>query len=150
MPEPFTRLTDLETLALTLWGEARGESILGKLAIACVIRNRSLARHLTIKETCLQPMQFSCFTPKGGKTNYQMVKAKAEAILAHDATALGDPAWLECYWVALGTEQFKLRDITHGADHYMTTDLLQSNPPKWASAMDTTIVLGAHTFLRQA
>jgi spore germination cell wall hydrolase CwlJ-like protein len=148
MPEPFSRLTDLETLALTLWGEARGEPILGKLAIACVVRNRSLARHLTIKETCLQPMQFSCFTPKGGKTNYGFVKKKAEAILKHDTAAMSDPAWLECQWIALGVLQFKVRDITGGADHYMTTDLYESKPPKWASKMKVAYTNGEHTFLR--
>jgi N-acetylmuramoyl-L-alanine amidase len=148
MPEPFTRLTDLETLALTLWGEARGESIVGKLAIACVIRNRSLARNLTIKEVCLQPMQFSCFQPKGGQANYQRVREMATAILGGDHSLFANPEWLECQWVALGITQFKLRDVTQGADHYMTTDLLDTNPPKWAQAMESTIVLGAHTFLR--
>lgn len=31
---------DIDTLARTVWGEARGESLLGKEAVACVILNR--------------------------------------------------------------------------------------------------------------
>ena len=146
----FHRLTDLETLALTLWGEARGEPILGKLAIACVIRNRADRRHLSFKEVCLQPNQFSCFSPKGGKKNYDMVVRQAEAILSHANIALSHPSWLECQWVALGVMQFKLRDTTDGADHYMTTDLYQFKPPKWAKAMVEANIFGAHTFLRSA
>lgn len=148
MPEPFSRLTDLETLALTLWGEARSEPILGKLAIACVVRNRSIARRLTIKDVCLQPMQFSCFTPKGGKTNYGFVKQKAEAILNHDANLTVDESWLECLWIALGIVQFCVRDIVFGADHYLATEMFESAPPKWATRMMTVATVGAHTFLR--
>ena len=33
-------LTDTEVFAKTLWGEARGEGIIGMLAVACVIKNR--------------------------------------------------------------------------------------------------------------
>ena len=150
MAEPFSKLTDLETLSLTLWGEARGEPILGKLAIACVIRNRSVKRDLTIKEVCLQPNQFSCFSPKGGERNYALVKERAEDVLAHDPIALTAASWLECQWIALGVMQFKIKDITGGSDHYMTTDLYDNNPPGWAKTMAVAQTFGAHTFLRSA
>lgn len=37
--KPFSDL-DLDTMALTVWAEARGEAIIGQRAVAWVIRNR--------------------------------------------------------------------------------------------------------------
>jgi spore germination cell wall hydrolase CwlJ-like protein len=34
------QLSQLDTLALTIYGEARGERVEGRVAVACVVRNR--------------------------------------------------------------------------------------------------------------
>ena len=50
-------MTQLDWLELTIWGEARGESDHGMLAVAFVIMNRS--RDGDIINTVLRPYQFS-------------------------------------------------------------------------------------------
>ena len=57
---------DEQIFALTLYGEARGESREGRIAVGTVILNRVDRRvwmGRTIKEVCLKPYQFSCFLP---------------------------------------------------------------------------------------
>lgn len=58
---------DLDTVALTVWGEARGESMVGQSAVAWVIRNRQAnpgwwsRPHHTLADVCLASYQFSCW-----------------------------------------------------------------------------------------
>ncbi len=58
------RLTEPQLLARCIWGEARGEPIQGKLAVAHVVLNRVKAQSYygkTIRDVILKPWQFSCF-----------------------------------------------------------------------------------------
>lgn len=63
-PIPGTLLEDQPEAALLpmlLWGEARGEIALGKLAILWVVKNRADKRGTSMKEEILRPAQFSSF-----------------------------------------------------------------------------------------
>ena len=56
--------SDLMIMAKTIWGEARGESHNGQVAVAWVIRNRAERGGWwgnTIREVCLKDQQFSCW-----------------------------------------------------------------------------------------
>lgn len=57
----FNRLNPVEAIALTMYGEARGESTEGILAVGYVICNRSRLWHQSIKEVCYAKNQFSCY-----------------------------------------------------------------------------------------
>lgn len=141
------RLSDRDVLALTLWGETRGEPIDGKIAVACVIRNRMAARRQSARDVCLAPMQFSCWQPIGGKANHDALAALVAALVAgHQAR---DPILRECQWIADGLLSGACRDIVHGADHYLTTTLLSSTKkPGWVRAMTFCATVGAHAFYR--
>ena len=56
-------MSDLDILARTIYGEARGEKTVGKKAIACVVLNRYKSGKWfagkTIAETCQKIYQFS-------------------------------------------------------------------------------------------
>lgn len=55
---------DIDILARTIYGEARGEPWEGKIAVAWVVRNRAERGGWwgdTIREVCLKPWQFSCW-----------------------------------------------------------------------------------------
>ncbi|MGH9341530.1 MAG: hypothetical protein ACRD1R_18585, partial [Acidobacteriota bacterium] len=56
---------DIHVLAATLFGESRGEKLEVKLAVGCVIRNRSQNDvrwdGVDWKSTCLKDWQFSCW-----------------------------------------------------------------------------------------
>lgn len=135
-------LSEVDVVALTLWGEARGESLDGKAAVAWVIRNRAVRREQTYKAVCLARAQFSCWWPSGGRANYQALSTLAAQIRERT-----DPLLEECRWVAEGVMRGVLWDRTRGADHYMTTELYHESPPAWAREMPVSSVVGNHTFL---
>lgn len=136
-------LSDLDVMALTLWGEARGESLDGKAAVAWVITNRAHRRHQSIKDICLAKAQFSCWWRVGGAANYE-----ALSLLAAQINQRTDPLLEECRWVAEGVLKGVIWDRTHEADHYLTTMLYEAAPPSWAETMPVSAVVGRHTFLR--
>jgi hypothetical protein len=148
-----TGLTDTHVLACTLYGEARSEPTEGILAVACVIRNRVNADlgndHKPdwwgegYRGVCLQPAQFSCWSPAGGAGNY----AKLEAIVAQlKVGPVTDPRYVECAWIATGVIKDWVRDITGGADHYHT--IAMQPRPTWAQTKVPIKSIGRHMFYR--
>ena len=118
---PALGLSEAEVVAATVWGEARGESVLGRIGVAHVIRNRMIARRQTAGQVCLAPLQFSCWWRVGGGQNHtQMLR------LMEHFSGFADPVWRECLWVARGVLSGECLDVTKGADHYVTTVLLNS------------------------
>lgn len=125
----------VETVARTLWGEARGCGAVGMRHVANVIVNR--AQHPTwwgnnLVGVCLQPYQFSCRNPDDPNL------AKLLAV------TVADPA----YAVALGVAQLaaanRLVDETGGADSYYA--LSMRTPPTWAVQATRTFADGWHAF----
>ncbi len=57
----FGRLTRLQIVALTIFGEAEGEKFVGKLAVGFVIRNRAELWNRTVENVCLAANQFECY-----------------------------------------------------------------------------------------
>ena len=63
------RKRDVDVLARTIYGEARGETVRGKEAVACVIMNRVRRGQerggywwgASVEKVCLKPWQFSCW-----------------------------------------------------------------------------------------
>ena len=124
-------------LRLVLWGEARGESSLGKLAVLWVIRNRAAKTGKSISDVILAPLQFSSFNAND-PNRAQMLDA-----WRHDAatwTAIDALCELAETWPALP-------DPTKGADHYYVANML--NPPKWGRGSkdwNETTMIGRHVF----
>ena len=96
--KPLAEQPPVSLLALTLWGEARGEPVLGKRAVAWVVRNRmSIAEAWlerkgrqhplfgdgTVAGVVLRPYQFSCWL-KGDPTSaaHYALGATSEVIAA--------------------------------------------------------------------
>ena len=57
--------------------EARSESLEGQQMVASVIKNRMRERHLTAKQVCLQPKQFSCWNKNAKR---QIIRNKKKAV----------------------------------------------------------------------
>lgn len=138
-------LSDKEIVALTLWGEARGETHTGRAAIAHVIDNRVKAkRHsfgLTSREVCLKRWQFSCWIPEGGAANYQRVIEAGRAIKR--CIPLG-PKLLDC--LAIVDTLQTIPDLTCGATHYLTRELYDEKPPAWTIGLTPCAAIGSHLF----
>lgn len=130
------RMNELDILARTLWGEARGEGAEGMAAVANVVMNR-VARpgwwgH-NVVSVCLCPCQFSCWNPSDPN------RAKLEAVTEDD------PAFRAALSTAAEALAGTLADRTHGATHYYARG---SKAPKWAKAADKVAEIGRHDFYR--
>lgn len=77
--DTFGHLSFQQLMSLTIYGEARGESYEGKVAVASVIMERVKHRAWDgedIQEVCLMPYQFSCYLPDD--PNFQALKLIAD------------------------------------------------------------------------
>lgn len=134
---PFTE-AELDTLARTLWGEARGEALAGKEAVACVILNRvRRARQRggwwwggSVEQVCRRPYQFSCWNQDDPN------RPKLETV------APSNRAFRACLEVARRALSGELTDPTRGATHYHTRDVL----PPWARGRQPSAAIGGHLF----
>ena len=141
--------TDITTMALTVWAEARGESAAGQKAVAWVIRNRwenpcwwsrspgdGIADD-TIAAVCRDPFQFSCWNPNDPnrwrldspktqeRPDYLAIKTICRAVL-ESTTADDDP--------------------TSGSNHYCTRAI--AHHTRWARGRTPVVVIGNHQFYR--
>jgi N-acetylmuramoyl-L-alanine amidase len=140
-------LSDTQCLAVTLYGEARGESVEGRIAVGAVVRNRVAAQQKSVRMICLADRQFSCWN-RDESSNHQRVLGAGERLLIPDQP-LRDPLLRECLFLAEGIVRGALTDNTDGATHYVTTKLYESDrAPAWVHKLKTTVVIGQHTFLR--
>jgi spore germination cell wall hydrolase CwlJ-like protein len=127
---------DIDIMAKTIWGEARGEELAGQIAVAWVIRNRAerywagrlVGMPGAVAKVCLQPWQFSCWNendPNYAKLlrlapeTYETQREIARRVL--DGTAM---------------------DPTNGSDHYHTTGVA----PAWKDSMKQEAAIGNHLF----
>lgn len=147
-------MNDLNTLALTLYGESRGEPIEGIIAVGCVIRNRvnTDLNHDNKPDwwgegyegVCLAKLQFSCwnkFDP-----NYPLLMNLQDKL--EDNIDITDKFFKECNWVAQGIISEDILDITQGATQYLTLALFNSkHKPDWAKNAQLEVVKGNQVFL---
>ncbi len=129
-------------LALLIWGEARGESVAGQIAVACVVRNRVLRSGHDWIAVCLAPKQFSCFN--ADDPNYPKILRAADVLMTGELT----PELAQALWISEGVIAGHVIDNTHGSQNYLATDLLQSeHAPRWALDRPILARIDNHSFL---
>lgn len=137
----FYRNIEIDVLARTLWGEARGEGALGMEAVACVVLNRVKVAEekggkywwgSNIVQVCQKPYQFSCWNRSD--PNFKKLQTVHEGDL-YFATALR---------VARRACAGTLEDSTNGATHYHA----RASKPFWARGEKPTATIGNHIFYR--
>lgn len=132
-------LAQVEVLALTIWGEARGQSHEGRVAVGNVAMNRVRWPRWwgrTVHGVCLAPRQFSCWNP--GDVN----RAKIEALVA--AGFQGNTAYPDCFAIAQALLAGTQEDLTQRADHYHT----RAVSPSWAAGQTPVAEIDDHRFYR--
>lgn len=134
----FLKEIEIDVLARTIWGEARGEGKEGMDAVASVILNRvQVAKEKggywwgnTIIQVCQKPYQFSCWNKQD--PNFKKLTAVNESDV-NFATALR---------VARRAVLGFVKDGTYGATHYHRFNIL----PDWAKGQKPTTRIGHHIF----
>lgn len=133
-------MTDVQILARTLYGEARGEyykldgGLSSLIAVANVVKNRQDQQSWygkTIGEVCQKPYQFSCWNPHD--PNLKLI-----------STMIMDPLFETCITVAEMVINGRWPDLTKGCDHYHATTM--STLPLWALSAKPKIKIGRHLF----
>ncbi len=127
----------VELIARTVFGEARGETHQGKVAVAWVIKNRVDNPSwwgTTVQEVCLNPFQFSCWNRRDPNHDTTL------------ATPLDDERLAEIVQLCDGVSAGRIKDPTNGADSYCETPL--RHQLAWAKHRSPTAVIGHHTFYK--
>jgi hypothetical protein len=125
----------VDTLARTLWGEARGEGESGLVAVAAVVANRVHEQRTdqwgsTVEDVCLKSNQFDCWNPGAYRNEVEAVGPQ-------------DPSFQLCLTISRNTLAGQITDPTNGANSYFN--------PKYASpdwGMRPGIVIGNQKFVR--
>ena len=125
---------DIWAIYQTVWGEARGETYKGKLAVAHVILNRAASPRWPVSayDVVHQLWQFSAWNE--GTAN----REKMENLSFDDLNK-------ECMEATLKAVGDLDSDPTEGATHYFATYI---EPPSWADNLSETAQIGRHRFFR--
>lgn len=125
---------DIETTARTVYGEARGESFEGKIAVAWVIRNRADTKYRgdSCETVCLKPWQFSCWNPTDPN------KAKIEAV------DIENESFRQCLLAVAVVLGGLAPDPTDGSRHYHVAGL----DVNWAEGQTPAGKIGNHLFYK--
>lgn len=136
--KPFAGQSSLTLLAMLVFGEARGETFEGKLAVANVPLNRLEAHGYgsDLTTIILRPWQFSCFNVKDPN------RALLLTPLAHGT----EQTWSDCYYAAyLAMTRFSV-DPSRRAIFYRDASLT-TVPADWGPVAETAAV-GRLTFYK--
>lgn len=121
--------TDLMVVSATVFGEARGEKLEGKIAVSCVIRNRVHNPGWwgnSWSTVCLKPFQFSSWNSKDANRDKLSDPLKSESA----------ETWLDCLSASrLVIEPGLFSDVTDGATHYH--DISIAKPKNWTNFTET-------------
>lgn len=121
---------DIELLATTVYGEARGESFLGRKAVVDVVRNRMDGCRLSSKQVLLH----QGYNAKRKTYEYAFEGAHVEVTNK------------KLYDEILSEVQLYLSqdDITDGATHFYSGD----KKPYWTASLTYVKTIGGHHFYR--
>ncbi len=137
---------NVDILARTIYGEARGEGSSGMEAVASVVMNRChIAQEYYEKykcphplfgggspaSACKMPWQFSCWN--AADPNCQIVNDADES----------DPIFAQATAIAIAAVNSTLADSSCGATHYYDR---RSPAPNWAEGKNPCASIGHHLF----
>jgi len=138
-------LDDINLLTALLVGEAAGESFLGKIAVAWVVRNRLTDPRWPDdwQKVMLQKWQFSCFNglPRDGS---EIPQPLIRWMFSNKFDQLW---WRECKYAAHGVLYHWVGDSSEASNHYLNPNKLQTMP-SWADPDKLVVVIGDHHFYR--
>jgi len=135
----------VKCLAITVFGEARGEPRLGKVAVAYTAVNR--AKTATICKVVLAPMQYSVFN------NNPSLRAAAlsKTMEPHTINSIDKENWNESVKIARDVLSKRIPDPTNGGTHFFSAKVMAIKNytyPRWIKKFKLVAVIGDHQFFK--
>lgn len=133
------KLSDLEVVALTAYGECRGGGEKGMTSVINTIFNRAAKPGWwgdTPRDVCLKPEQYSCWIPEGD--NYRDMETATR----------DDMSYVLALDLAAKAYAGLLPDITNGANSYYA--LSSSDKPYWSLGKQPCAVICNQAFYQLA
>jgi len=130
-------MTALDTMARTVYGEARGEGDIGMAGVAWVIKNRSDKPGwwgTDVESVCLKKFQFSCWLENDPNC------AKLKAV------TLNDPYFAKATNICSAVLGGTIPDPTGGATSYYERHMVPM--PNWAVGKTPIAHIGNHFFFK--
>ncbi len=128
------RARETRCLAEAIYYEARGESVVGQLAVAEVVVNRVRSKHYP--DTFCDVVYEGSYRSTGCQFTFT-----CDGSLRHRPYGA---AWRQANVVAGGVVAGFARPMTHSATHYHTNEV----DPYWSASLIETTRIGAHVFYR--
>jgi hypothetical protein len=128
------RARETRCLAEAIYYEARGESVVGQLAVAEVVVNRVRSKHYP--DTFCDVVYEGSYRSTGCQFTFT-----CDGSLRHRPYGA---AWRQANVVAGGVVAGFARPMTHSATHYHTNEV----DPYWSGSLIETTRIGAHIFYR--
>lgn len=125
-----TKAEHIDTLARTLYGEAKPHDVQDATAIACVVMNRVALANWPddVESVCIQPYQFSCWNTSD-PNRARIFKASG--------------AWFnKCVEIAMKAVDHQLVDPTNASTHYHTPAV----KPAWSRGKKPVYFTSGHMF----
>lgn len=123
-------------LCLTVYYEARGESVVGQKAVVKVILNRAHKNNWSVKDVVRSRKQFSCYND-GLTSKLLHIKNIPKFIEIHEV-------------VQKAIREWSAGDTLQGATHYYAIGgMVGHKPPYWAPSMTFITEIEGHRFLRE-
>jgi len=140
--EPEIDVVDAHWMALTMWGEARGQGEEAMRAVGHVIDNRRRAgmHGAFVTDTVGEAFQFSCWNPGDpNRAAMENVDRLAEGSREHRM-------WRAARRIADEILAGQSADPTGGALFYHSLDVA----PRWSAGIEPVAQIGGHLFFRSA
>lgn len=140
------RERDIDVLARTIWGEARGEGRDGQIAVGWCVRNRvEMDLHNDGKPdwwgegyegVCRKPSQFSCWNRNDPNSAYLRGEKQIPA-----------RQFIECREAAIAVIDAHEPDPTGKATHYYNPKAV-TRTPAWVKGASRVAQIGKHIFFK--
>jgi len=135
-------LREQKCLATMLYGESRGETERGMIAVAFTAVNR--ASNKTVCKVVLAPKQYSIFNDNP--------VLRAAALSLHlepkQKNIIDKNSWKRSMKVAETVLKRKVSDPTNGSTHYVAYKSLKYIP-YWTKKLERTVKIDNHTFFKE-
>lgn len=142
---PKIEVRQEKCLATMIYGEARGESLRGQIAVAYTAMNRAVKQ--TICKVVLSPKQYSIFNDNPA--------LRAAAMSLHlepkQKSTIDKTSWKQALQVAKSVMRKEVADPTNGATHYLAPTLMKAKRykyPLWSKQYRLAVVIDNHRFYK--